>query len=257
MNRLQTGADSDLWLNEALSESSAIVVSEGHLPGHRMDGYNVSWRNSIMKGNYFYHWNNDDSVLADYSTAALFMYWLYLNGGGEVILENIAQSNVRGDYRSVVEAAGKTTGTLFSLNSWEGILLEWLEANENYTTGYPDGKYIRTGYDENDESGPIELESKIYSGDSTSVDLFPGDAVLSTNITTGDDPNTVRSNFNSGEIHITLNKNTNVSGSSIRVQVPAATAPSTARMSDFPVLVGAEYRIQHIPQRPLPEEVYE
>ncbi len=239
MNFVKKNRESDLWLNEALSESTEIVMLEA-MSSNRLDIYNgvygQRFPESIMKGNYFYTWNNDNYAIADYATASLFMYWLYLNAGGkegngETIISNIAKASLanRGTYKAVIEALGKTPiNSLNTTSAWEDVLFAWLEANENREAGYPGGE---DKYPHLDRRYELKLDSKIYYGANTNVALNPGDAVLTKERLSTENSTLGKRVISSNELHITLNKDTQIGGSKISVTLPYTETPASAQIS--------------------------
>ncbi len=197
---------SDVWLNEALSESTDIYLKDA-MPQGRLNGYN----NTSNPTNYFYTW---DGALADYNTVSLFMYWLYLNGGGTDIFAKIAHPTSRhGDYRDLV-AALPNSGTL-NYGTFEALLGAWLLENEKGT--YAGGKWKDSGDWKSTDFTNSTITSR-KDKKTGNVSLDPGDAVITSNATTGGNTNIQRTANET--IHITLNKDTNINGSSVSVNAP-------------------------------------
>ncbi len=255
MNYIEKNTESHIWLNEALSESTEIFMLEA-MPSHRLDIYNYYLNESIRRGNYFYTWNSDDYVLADYATASLFMYWLYQNNAGSAIFKNIAQGSLenRGTYKAVLEALRKNPQ---SSTDWQETLSSWLQANENAAEGYKQGKTrsMRHTYGYN-----FSLTSKIYSGDETTVDLYPGDAILTTKKSSPKDSNIVQTQFTKdlSSVYIALNKDTTVGSYNTRVDSIPFTIPESLQMLQRSMQKNAgnnpldeDYRIISISQKPL------
>lgn len=220
MNQVQNGKASEVWLNEALS-CSAEISFLGGLQATRQDSYNDIYS---VKTNYFYHW---DGIIEDYATASVFMYWLYLHGDGDDIFHDIAHADDenRTNYKAIVEAISNPVYSyLNTLTSWEDILLKWLIDNENTTKGYPNGVYAysdKTTY-------ALELNSRVASN-AGDYSLNPGDAVVTSVLTTGENANIERRVSNSK--YFTLNKDTSIAGSSIKVELPVQA--NTLMMSAF------------------------
>lgn len=140
------------WLNEALSEST-YYITRGNKPNrNRFEGYSRSA--SIREGKSFYNWiyNSTDS----YVTASMFMYWLYLHGGGNKIIKDIAHSDRDiEDYYKVVKAVKNNFPFYYQLQvqDWGSILTSWYSANfsqsssglESYLGNYTFYPQIITG----------------------------------------------------------------------------------------------------------------
>ena len=116
------------WLNEALSEST-YYITRGNIPNsNRFGGYHRS--HSIKKGKSFYTWIKESSD--SYVTSSMFMYWLYLHGGGNKIIKDIAHSDRDiEDYYKVVKAVKNNFTFYYQLQvrDWENILVSWYSAN--------------------------------------------------------------------------------------------------------------------------------
>lgn len=119
----------ELWLNEALSESTYYII-HGNTPNkNRFNSYRNSQQ--IKNGASFYTWiyKSTDS----YVTASMFMYWLYLHGGGEKIINNIAYYDRKEmDNYKIIEIAIKNNFPYqykSHLPNWENILASWYSAN--------------------------------------------------------------------------------------------------------------------------------
>ncbi len=217
------------------------------MSGSRLGIYNSTsypYHNSIVNGNYFYTWNTDEYVLADYSTVSLFMYWLYLNNGGNEIYKKIATGTNRGSYQAVLDALNDS-------RSWERLMFDWLKANQNISSGYNGGTYAYWNGGKKVEKA-LELTSTVYSGSRKSVDLFPGDAVLTNNVTSGSNEKLGR--INEDGLHITLNKDTpRDSENSVPIGVTLQSSPVLARsiQSNAPTMPEIDYRIIPYEQKPL------
>lgn len=116
------------WLNEALSEST-YYITHGDIPNsNRFSGYHNSA--SIKEGKSFYTWIEESSD--SYVASSMFMYWLYLHGGGDKIIKNIANFDRNtDDYYKVVKAVKNNFPFYyqFQVKDWENILLSWYTAN--------------------------------------------------------------------------------------------------------------------------------
>lgn len=125
------------WINEALSESTYIVMYDGK----RGSGSGRFYTNSsgkleanfstdyIRNGNYFFCWGPLYAGNDNYVTASHFMYWLYIHGGGNQIIREIALSSYKvPDLNSVGNAARKYIPALRGMSDAE-IIRTWYAAN--------------------------------------------------------------------------------------------------------------------------------
>ncbi len=242
---LSTGKRSDLWLNEALSESTEIIYAKA-MSANRLNVYNGYSHEYITRGNNFYFWNDADDVLSNYSTASLFMYWLYLHGG-EQIIEDIARSQY-GNYRAIEDAVKASNSSyLNSLSSWEEVVFAWYEANENYTTGYKNAIVSQN------VGNSFNLTSKINKNYGASALLNVGSVILTESEVTINNIDIVQDSFTKGgkTVHLTMNnQKTATDSATIRVSIPASKAPSArSALQDFvPLYDDGGYNIIHIPQ---------
>ncbi len=243
---LSTRKQSDLWLNEALSESTEIIYAKA-MSANRLNVYNGYSHEYITNGNNFYYWpNSGEDVLSNYSTASLFMYWLYLYGG-EQIIEDIARSQY-GNYRAVEEAVKISTSSyLRSFASWEEIVFAWYEANENYSVGYKNAIVSQN------VGNSFTLTSKINKNYGGSALLNVGSVILTESEVDTRDSNILKDSFTKGgkTVHLTMNNQKSVTErATISVSIPASQAPSArSALQDFvPVYDDGGYNIIHIPQ---------
>ncbi len=167
MNKIRLQRSSEIWINEALSETSDILHRGGEMPSYRLNAYNrqSTGNQSIALGNYFYQW---DSTIEDTATASLFMYWLYIqNSKNSSIIKDIAFSKNSFNYKSIEEVAKNKLG----LNNWDDILSTWVKAN------YSQDSLSLEGYKDN-----IKLSTKAMTlNNDMSLPLPPGSAVLVAN----------------------------------------------------------------------------
>lgn len=125
------------WINEALSESTYIVMYDGKKGSGSGRFYtNRSGKleanfsaDEIRNGNYFFYWTSGYSGNGNYLTASHFMYWLYIHGGGNQIIREIALSPYKvPDLNSVGNAARKYIPALRGMSD-ANILKTWYAAN--------------------------------------------------------------------------------------------------------------------------------
>ncbi|MDR2619309.1 MAG: hypothetical protein LBC62_10605 [Treponema sp.] len=229
------GYEPDLWINEGLSTAAEYLY--GGDPNSRVSYYNQDPYGSIRYGNNFFVWDDDDDVLADYSTGYLFFQWLRLHAdNGEGIYKDIYTSLKKAvtDYRAVTRAAKfrMRIPDMYGSDQWEPVLKSWYLAN---IVGAPGGIY---GYNNqiseitgNNVNGLTVHYLRTTSG--APVSLAPGEGVFSkmtsssyTPLFYGVGPNiryagadrTQRSVVlaapYSGEYFLTLNVNSNYRGGS-------------------------------------------
>lgn len=125
------------WINEALSESTYIVMYDGKKGSGSGRFYTNSSgkleadfrRDAIRNGQYFFYWPSGYSGTDNYITASHFMYWLYIHGGGNQIIRDIAlyQYTIP-DLNSVGNAARKHIPALRGMNNAD-IIKTWHMAN--------------------------------------------------------------------------------------------------------------------------------
>lgn len=124
VNVLENGTEMDVWLNEALSESTSVLFNKT-----TVNSRNIEF-NSI---NYycFYTWDLPINVFANYPSASVFMNWLYIKSGyNDNIFKNIAASKEVNAYRRVLS----TVNTIYP--SWDSLLIQWIEdVNSGIVTG--------------------------------------------------------------------------------------------------------------------------
>lgn len=136
-NRNRIADSSNKWINEALSESTYIVMYDGKKGSGSGRFYtNRSGKleanfsaDEIRNGNYFFYWTSGYSGNGNYLTASHFMYWLYIHGGGNQIIREIALSPYKvPDLNSVGNAARKYIPALRGMSDAD-ILKTWYAAN--------------------------------------------------------------------------------------------------------------------------------
>ncbi len=113
--------------DEGLALSTYFIIHNGSGSGRTTD-----FRSSeIANGQYFFDWQLTNKLIGvNYRTAANFMYWLYLHGGGEKIIRDIVSVSEykRIDYKSVGEAASRNIPDLKNQNH-NTIISFWYKAN--------------------------------------------------------------------------------------------------------------------------------
>ncbi|WP_157147934.1 peptidase M30 [Brachyspira pilosicoli] len=124
VNVLENGTEMDVWLNEALSESTSVLFNSTTVNSRNKEFNNINYY-------CFYTWDLPINVFANYPSASVFMNWLYIKSGyNDNIFKNIASSKEVNAYRRVLS----TVGTI--LSTWDSLLLQWIEdVNSGIVTG--------------------------------------------------------------------------------------------------------------------------
>ena len=124
VNVLENGTEMDVWLNEALSESTSVLFNKTTVNSRNIEFNSISYY-------CFYTWDLPINVFANYPSASVFMNWLYIKSGyNDNIFKNIAASKEVNAYRRVLS----TVNTIFS--SWDSLLIQWIEdVNKGLVSG--------------------------------------------------------------------------------------------------------------------------
>lgn len=119
VNVLGNGRDMEVWLNEALSESTSVLFNKTTVNSRNREFNSINYY-------CFYTWDLPINVFANYPSASVFMNWLYIKSGyNDNIFKNIASSKEVNAYRRVLS----TVNTISS--SWDSLLLQWIEDVNN------------------------------------------------------------------------------------------------------------------------------
>ena len=119
VNVLGNGRDMEVWLNEALSESTSVLFNKTTVNSRNIEFNSISYY-------CFYTWDLPINVFANYPSASVFMNWLYIKSGyNDNIFKNIAASKEVNAYRRVLS----TVNTISS--SWDSLLIQWIEDVNN------------------------------------------------------------------------------------------------------------------------------
>lgn len=124
VNVLGNGRDMEVWLNEALSESTSVLFNRTTVNSRNIEFNNINYY-------CFYTWDLPINVFANYPSASVFMNWLYIRSGyNDNIFKNIASSKEVNAYRRVLS----TVGTI--LSTWDSLLIQWIEdVNKGLVSG--------------------------------------------------------------------------------------------------------------------------
>ncbi|MEI0558297.1 hypothetical protein [Brachyspira intermedia] len=136
-NGILKGQAMDIWLNEALSESTSLIFSEP-LIGEREDIFNTSTYYSFYTWKLLYTDNTpegtvsvggDDNIFISYASSLMFMKWIDLKTGGkQEIYKEIAHSDPSlTDEERLISVLSK-----YNLgNDMNEVLLNWIEGINN------------------------------------------------------------------------------------------------------------------------------
>ncbi|MEI0595551.1 peptidase M30 [Brachyspira pilosicoli] len=133
VNVLGNGRDIEVWLNEALSESTSVLFNKTTVNSRNIEFNNINYY-------CFYTWDLPINVFANYPSASVFMNWLYIKSGyNDNIFKNIAASKEVNAYRRVLS----TVNTISS--SWDSLLIQWIEdVNNGLVSGAKINKIDKT-----------------------------------------------------------------------------------------------------------------
>ena len=179
VNVLLNGREMDVWLNEALSESTSVLFNEATIKSRNIEFNNINYY-------CFYTWDLPINVFANYPSASVFMNWLYVKSSyDENVFKNIAAFKSTSSYNRVLSTAAEIS------SSWDELLLQWIEDINN---GIVSGAKI----------------NKIKSTINTSIPLYPGALLVfnSYNIGSVDTGNTLLKTKQNGNSLILLNSDT-------------------------------------------------
>lgn len=180
VNVLGNGRDMEVWLNEALSESTSVLFNRTTVNSRNREFNSINYY-------CFYTWDLPINVFANYPSASVFMNWLYIKSGyNDNIFKNIASSKEVNAYRRVLS----TVNTIYS--SWDSLLIQWIE---NVNNGLVSG-------------AKINKIDKTYAN--TYIPLYPGALLVfnSSNIGSVDTGNTLLKTKQNGNSLILLNSDT-------------------------------------------------
>ncbi|MEI0796191.1 peptidase M30 [Brachyspira pilosicoli] len=133
VNVLGNGRDMEVWLNEALSESTSVLFNKTTVNSRNREFNSINYY-------CFYTWDLPINVFANYPSASVFMNWLYIKSGyNDNIFKNIAASKEVNAYRRVLS----TVNTISS--SWDSLLIQWIEdVNNGLVSGAKINKIDKT-----------------------------------------------------------------------------------------------------------------
>ncbi|MEI0608471.1 peptidase M30 [Brachyspira pilosicoli] len=119
VNVLGNGRDIEVWLNEALSESTSVLFNRTTVNSRNREFNSINYY-------CFYTWDLPINVFANYPSASVFMNWLYIKSGyNDNIFKNIASSKEVNAYRRVLSTVGTISST------WDSLLIQWIEDVNN------------------------------------------------------------------------------------------------------------------------------
>ena len=143
VNVVKKGSEMEVWLNEALSESTSILFNDTTVKSRNNEFNNINYY-------CFYTWDLPINIFANYPSASVFMNWLYVkNNYNENIFKTIASSKENNAYRKILSISSSIS------SSWNDLLFQWIEDVDN---GIVYGAKI----------------NKISSYANSSIPLYPG-----------------------------------------------------------------------------------
>lgn len=124
VNVLGNGREMDVWLNEALSESTSVLFNKTTVNSRNREFNSINYY-------CFYTWDLPINVFANYPSASVFMNWLYIRSGySEEIFKNIASSKSASSYYRVLSTVSAIS------SSWDSLLLQWIDdVNSGFVSG--------------------------------------------------------------------------------------------------------------------------
>lgn len=119
VNVLQNGREMEVWLNEALSESTSVLFNSTTVNSRNNEFNNINYY-------CFYTWDLPINVFANYPSASVFMNWLYIKSNyDENVFKNIAASKTTSSYNRVLSQVTSISST------WDNLLLQWIADVDN------------------------------------------------------------------------------------------------------------------------------
>lgn len=133
VNVLGNRRDMEVWLNEALSESTSVLFNRTTVNSRNIEFNNINYY-------CFYTWDLPINVFANYPSASVFMNWLYIRSGySEDIFKNIASSKSASSYNRVLSTVSTISST------WDSLLIQWIEdVNNGLVSGAKINKIDKT-----------------------------------------------------------------------------------------------------------------
>ena len=198
VNVLGNGREMDVWLNEALSESTSVLFNETTINSRNKEFNNINYY-------CFYTWDLPINIFANYPSASVFMNWLYIRSGySEEIFKNIASSKTVSSYNRVLSYATAISST------WDDLLFQWIA---NVNSGIVTGAKI----------------NKIKNTVNTSIPLYPGAllAFNSSSIGSVDTGNTLLKTKQNDNSLILLNSDTYTGNNPTSINITLASTSSS------------------------------
>lgn len=119
VNVLENGSEMDVWLNEALSESTSVLFNSTTVNSRNKEFNSINYY-------CFYTWDLPINVFANYPSASVFMNWLYVKSDyDENVFKNIAASKSVSSYNRVLSQVAAIS------SSWDSLLLQWIDDVNN------------------------------------------------------------------------------------------------------------------------------
>lgn len=197
VNVIQKGSEMEVWLNEALSESTSVLFNKTTVNSRNVE---------FNKINYycFYTWDLPINVFANYPSASVFMNWLYVkNNYNEEVFKIIASSKENNAYKKVLAISSSIP------SSWDNLLFQWIG---DINSGIVIGAKI----------------NKIKNTVNTSIPLYPGALLAfdSSNIGNVDTSNSLLKSKRNNGLLILLNSDTYIGNSPTSINITLASISS-------------------------------
>lgn len=198
VNVLENGSEMDVWLNEALSESTSVLFNETTINSRNKEFNNINYY-------CFYTWDLPINVFANYPSASVFMNWLYIkNDYNENVFKNIAAFKSTSSYNRVLSQVTTVSST------WDDLLFQWID---DINSGIVIGAKI----------------NKIKNTVNTSIPLYPGALLAfdSSNIGNVDTSNSLLKSKRNNGLLILLNSDTYTGNSPTSINITLAPTSSS------------------------------
>lgn len=198
VNVLENGREMEVWLNEALSESTSVLFNKKTVDSRNNEFNNINYY-------CFYTWDLPINVFANYPSASVFMNWLYIKSGyNENVFKNIAAFKAISSYNRVLSQVTTISST------WDNLLFQWIDdVNSGIVTGAKINKF-----------------KNIVN---TSIPLYPGTLLVfeSSSIGNVDTGNTLLKAKQNGDSLILLNSDTYTGDNPTAINITLASTSSS------------------------------
>ena len=198
VNVLKNAKEMDVWLNEALSESTSVLFNKATVDSRNKEFNNINYY-------CFYTWDLPINIFANYPSASVFMNWIYMRSdSNENVFKNIAAFKDTSSYNRVLSTVNSISST------WDDLLFQWIaDVNSGIVTG--------------------AKINKIKNTVNTSIPLYPGAllAFNSSSIGSVDTGNTLLKTKQNGNSLILLNSDTYTGNNPTAINITLASTSSS------------------------------